>query len=158
ELKWHVGVFFEGVQGAEKLKKEGAQYLERELLERTDARGIPDSSLLSRFPYWLAALVRTLAAARERDVALWSDEGADQFKSLVQRMAPLCQPDGRFLLSACDPADSRRLMDSALDLSGWAEADSARHSLFVSSPAAARQNGSATSTKRPAERPSAGDI
>lgn len=142
ELPWLAGVVFSAVKGSEKLRHAGAELLEHELVERTDDHGAPHAELLPRLPFWLAVPTRILLTAATEDITVWDADAADLYRSLIEKVAPLIQPDGQFALSHVQVADSRRFAEEVLRASGWSEADAAIRSLFVASRRGAKSTGS----------------
>ena len=131
ELPWLAGVVFSAVKGSEKLRHAGAELLEHELVERTDDHGAPHAELLPRLPFWLAVPTRILLTAAAEEITLWDADATELYRSMIEKVAPLIQPDGQFALSHVQVTDSRRFAEEVLKASGWSEADAALRSLFV---------------------------
>ncbi|HUG93085.1 MAG TPA: hypothetical protein VML55_19750 [Planctomycetaceae bacterium] len=124
ELPWRAGLIFRDVAGAGRLRKAARRCLERELLERTDAGGLPQAELLPVFPEWFGLLVRAASWGKAFDKPVWSGESRDRFAELTRAAAALCdrrgwpaiakEPDGGSIENL--PADALR---SAAHIAGW---------------------------------------
>ena len=151
ELPWRLANFFADVQGADKLRKQGAVVLNQELTERTDRMGTPHAEFIQRLPWWLASLVRVTREAQGLGRKLWDDDAADQLRNLVERIAPLCRGDGSLALSRAAVDGPEVLIREAFECTGWPEAENALR-VLLASRGPARQGKSRRST-RPAPGP-----
>ncbi len=143
ELPWRAGVVFSAVKGSDQLRHAGAELLEHELVERTDDHGTPHADLLPRLPLWLAVTTRILETAAREEVTLWDADASDLYGSLVEKVAPLIYPDGRFALGHVQQAEPRPFAEAVLLASGWTEAEAAIRALFVHPKRMGQRNGSA---------------
>lgn len=119
ELPWHAGLFFDGVQGAERLRRRGSKALRKQLLDLTDTDGTPHATLLERLPLWMASLVRATETARLYDVDLWDEEADERFESLVEIAAPFCRADGQMAMSNGSSHQPAALLETASRLAGF---------------------------------------
>ncbi len=150
ELPWLAGVVFAAVKGSDKLRQAGAELLEHELVERTDDKGAPHADLLPRLPLWLAVSTRMLQSAERRQIEFWDADAADLYCSMIEKIAPIIQPDGHFALSHVQIPDSRQFAEEVLRTSGWSETEAALRALFTPPKRGARPSASKKST--PASR------
>lgn len=142
ELPWLAGVVFSAVKGSEKLRKAGADLLEHELVERTDDQGAPHADLLPRLPLWLAVSTRILQTAERQGITLWDADAADLYRSMIEKIAPLLQPDGRIALSHVQVSEPRQFAEAMLKASGWSETDAALRVLFTLPKRGVKRTGS----------------
>ncbi|MES2789920.1 MAG: hypothetical protein V4719_09875, partial [Planctomycetota bacterium] len=131
ELPWLAGVVFAGVKGSEKLRLAGSELLEYELYERTDELGAPHADLLPRLPLWLAVTTRVLQTSALEEIPVWDADAAMHYQSLVEKVAPLIQPDGQFAVSRVQVTEPREFVEAVLWASGWPETEAALRSLLV---------------------------
>jgi hypothetical protein len=145
ELPWLAGLVFSAVKGSEKLRQAGAELLEHELVERTDDKGAPHADLLPRLPLWLAVSTRILQTAESQEITLWDADAVELYRSLIEKIAPIIRPDGRFALSHVQVPESRQFAEEVLKASGWSETEAALRSLFAAQP---KRNGKRTGSSK----------
>lgn len=131
ELPWLAGLVFGAVKGGDKLRQSGAELLEHELVERTDDHGAPHADLLPRLPLWLAVSTRILQSAAHQQIELWDADAADLYCSMIEKIAPIIQPDGSFALSHLQLPEPRQFAEEVLKTSGWSETEAALRALFT---------------------------
>ena len=139
ELPWLAGVVFAGVKGSEKLRQTGAELLEHELYERTDDHGAPHADLLPRLSLWLAVITRILQTAALEEIPVWDADAAEQYRSLIEKVAPLIRPDGTFAVSRVQMPDAREFAEAVLWASGWPDTEAALRSLLTQSRRAVKR-------------------
>lgn len=150
ELPWLAGVVFSSVKGSDKLRQAGANLLEHELVERTDEQGAPHADLLPRLPLWLAVSTRILQTAERQQITLWDADAAELYRSMIEKIAPLIQPDGRIALSHVQVPEPRQFAEEMFNASGWSETDAALRALFTFPKRGVKQTGSSKIASAPA--------
>ena len=121
EIPWTAGVLFDGVAGANHLRKSGRKALQQQLVMATDTDGTPHAELLPRLGYWLAAFVRSLQLQSPNGKTLFENapEAEMRFRDLLVRVAALWRPDGHVLLHDANPAELLPMLQTAAALCGW---------------------------------------
>ncbi|MGD9856365.1 MAG: hypothetical protein AB7U20_15575 [Planctomycetaceae bacterium] len=99
ELAWRIGLSYQELRGAGRLRKAGQSCLRDGLEALTDRDGTPHARALHRLPLVLAVFTRSIAAGDAADERLWDAGLAERFESLLGRAAALCHADGRIALS-----------------------------------------------------------
>lgn len=141
ELPWLTGLIYSAVKGSDKLRKAAAELLESEMVERTDDQGVPGADLLPRWGMWLAVFVRILWTSREWSITLWDSDANDLYLAMIEKTAPMIQPNGRFAFGRINIADSTSFIEHAFRAADWSDADAALRGLFTLPRRGLKQSG-----------------
>lgn len=125
ELPLLAGLVFSGIAGASERRKAGRKAMSQALSDNIDTDGTPHADLVERLPLWLAPLVRATRSARRFDVRLWTPNQELLMKSIIERTAPFCRPDGRAALSNGLKLKAIPVLEAAAELFGLSPQDSA---------------------------------
>ena len=94
-----LGVLFEGITGAAKLRKQGAANLAEALHAQTDTDGTPSAESIDQLPTWLAAFAVAKQWVTVSKRRLWKQETEERYADFVKSALGLFRGDGRLALS-----------------------------------------------------------
>lgn len=107
------------IRGARRRAAAGANFLRRELAQRSDSDGVPHARLLERLPLWLAPFTRAAFFAETAGATWWDKPSRRRFRKLVSQSAALCRSSGRIALSNGVASAPVALLRTAARLAGF---------------------------------------
>lgn len=145
ELPWTYGILFSHLQGARRIREDGAKQLRRELLNLCADDGMPHASLLNRLALCVAPFTRAAELGKSTGDQWLNRQTRSRYRKLVLRAAALLKPDGRTALSNGVAPQAGLLLQSATRQAGLKKSN--RAALLVESTAM-RKTGPTAKKKR----------
>lgn len=114
-----LGTLFEGINGASKLRKQGAASLAEAMLAQTDTDGTPSAESIDKLPTWLAtfAVAKQWGGISKR--RLWKQETEERYAAFVKSALSLFRGDGRLALSNGSNLEAAEALSAAAGSAGF---------------------------------------
>ncbi|MFN9717213.1 MAG: hypothetical protein ACK58L_00870 [Planctomycetota bacterium] len=116
EMPWLCGLVLAPVADVSERLDSGRSFLEKSLLDSTDADGLFHASLLRRLPEWLAPMARCTLWSNFFQKPLWSDEACLRLASVTERAAMLIQPQQLHHAESDTPTSAAVTLTEVLDI------------------------------------------